>query len=44
MLFVTIPMCLKVGQAVFWDFNDLYSPGSPEKELFLQTKITKIVY
>jgi hypothetical protein len=41
---VTKPMCLKVGQIVFWDIHDFYSPGLPEKELFLQTKMTKIVY
>jgi hypothetical protein len=41
-LFVTIHMCLKVGQALLWDLHDLDSPGSRERELFLQTKITKM--
>jgi hypothetical protein len=43
-LFVTMQMCLKVSQVLLWDVYDLYSPGSPEKELFLQMKIAKNAY
>jgi len=41
---VAVQMCLKVVQALLWDMHDLDSPGSSEKELFLQMKITKNMY
>ena len=41
---MAVQMCLKVVQALLWDMHDLDSPGSSEKELFLQMKITKNMY